>query len=92
MEYQGYLNLAQDGNPPKMAVRGLSLAVGQGECFGLLGPNGAGKSSAIHMLVGLQEPTAGCDQTPVLKLQQPVIIHHPPADKDVSSHEWRRIC
>lgn len=50
---------AQDGNPPKLAVRGLSLGVGRGECFGLLGPNGAGKSSAIHMLVGLQEPTSG---------------------------------
>lgn len=49
----------QDGNPAKVAVKGLTLAVEEGECFGLLGPNGAGKSSAIHMLVGLQEPTSG---------------------------------
>lgn len=32
---------ARDGNPPKYAVRGFSLAVPRGECFGILGPNGA---------------------------------------------------
>ena len=40
----------RDGNPPKMAVRGLSLAVPSGECFGMLGPNGAGKTSFINMV------------------------------------------
>lgn len=38
----------RDGNPPKMAVRGLSLAVASKECFGMLGPNGAGKTSFIN--------------------------------------------
>lgn len=55
----------QDGNPAKLAVQSLSLAVEKGECFGLLGPNGAGKSSAIHMLVGLQEPTSGRVSEPI---------------------------
>ncbi|KAK9805638.1 hypothetical protein WJX72_009637 [[Myrmecia] bisecta] len=49
----------QDGNPDKLAVKGLSMAVARGECFGLLGPNGAGKSTSISMLVGLLEPTSG---------------------------------
>jgi len=40
----------RDGNPPKLAVRGLSLAVPSGECFGMLGPNGAGKTSFINMV------------------------------------------
>lgn len=41
---------ARDGNPPKYAVRGFSLAVPRGECFGILGPNGAGKTSSINMV------------------------------------------
>ncbi|WZZ27173.1 hypothetical protein YC2023_010574 [Brassica napus] len=39
----------RDGNPPKLTVSGLSLAVPSGECFGMLGPNGAGKTSFINM-------------------------------------------
>ncbi|PPR95811.1 hypothetical protein GOBAR_AA24859 [Gossypium barbadense] len=30
---------ARDGNPAKIALRGLSLALPRGECFGMLGPN-----------------------------------------------------
>lgn len=41
------------------AVRGLSLHIAAGECFGLLGPNGAGKTTTIEILEGLLEPTAG---------------------------------
>ncbi|KAB1216655.1 ABC transporter A family member 8 [Morella rubra] len=41
----------KDGNPAKFAVRGLSLALPRGECFGMLGPNGAGKTSFISMAV-----------------------------------------
>jgi len=41
------------------AVRGLSLRIEAGECFGLLGPNGAGKTTTIEILEGLLEPTSG---------------------------------
>lgn len=44
---------ARDGNPPKYAVNGFSLAVPKGECFGILGPNGAGKTSSINMVTTL---------------------------------------
>jgi len=48
-----------DGRPPVDAVRGLDLAVEQGECFGLLGPNGAGKTTTIEILEGLLPATSG---------------------------------
>ncbi|WOL00337.1 ABC transporter A family member 7-like [Canna indica] len=49
----------RDGNPDKLAVRGLSLALPNGECFGMLGPNGAGKTSFINMMIGLITPSSG---------------------------------
>ena len=42
-----------------LAVDGLDLTVGAGECFGLLGPNGAGKTTTIEICEGLTEPDAG---------------------------------
>ncbi|KAK1298427.1 ABC transporter A family member 7 [Acorus calamus] len=49
----------KDGVPDKFAVRGLSLALPRGECFGMLGPNGAGKTTFISMMIGLTKPTSG---------------------------------
>jgi ABC-2 type transport system ATP-binding protein len=43
----------------KVAVRGLTLQVKEGEAFGFLGPNGAGKTTSLKMLLGLAEPTSG---------------------------------
>jgi ABC-2 type transport system ATP-binding protein len=42
-----------------VAVDGLDLEVGPGECFGLLGPNGAGKTTTIEICEGLNTPDAG---------------------------------
>jgi ABC-2 type transport system ATP-binding protein len=43
----------------RVALDGLSLAVGSGEIVGLLGPNGAGKSTTIALLTGVYAPDAG---------------------------------
>ena len=43
----------------KYAVKGVSLGIPSGECFGLLGINGAGKSSLLNMLSGEFPPTSG---------------------------------
>ncbi len=40
-------------------VRGLSLTVERGACFGLLGPNGAGKTTTLKMCLGLSTPSSG---------------------------------
>lgn len=43
----------------RVALRGLDLAVEEGEIFGYVGPNGAGKTTTIKCLVGLVRPTSG---------------------------------
>jgi ABC-2 type transport system ATP-binding protein len=42
-----------------VAVRELSMEIGQGEMFGLIGPDGAGKTTTIRLLCGLLRPDAG---------------------------------
>jgi ABC-2 type transport system ATP-binding protein len=44
---------------PKPALRGVSLRVARGECYGLAGPNGAGKTTLIRVMLGLIAPDAG---------------------------------
>ncbi|MFJ1754116.1 ATP-binding cassette domain-containing protein [Kitasatospora sp. NPDC088134] len=41
------------------AVRGIDLAVEEGEIYGLLGPNGAGKTTTLRMLATLLVPDGG---------------------------------
>src|SRR4051812_41285593 len=42
-----------------VALDGLSLRVGAGECVALIGANGSGKSTAVRLIAGLLEPTEG---------------------------------
>lgn len=41
------------------ALRGVTLEIPRGRCFGLLGPNGAGKSTLINLVAGLVRPSEG---------------------------------
>jgi ABC-2 type transport system ATP-binding protein len=44
---------------PVEAVRGVDLAVAEGEVYGFLGPNGAGKTTTLRMLATLLRPDGG---------------------------------
>lgn len=44
---------------PDLALKGISVEVKEGECFGLLGPNGAGKTTLMGCLLGLLNPDGG---------------------------------
>ena len=41
------------------ALDGFSVEVAAGEVFGLVGPDGAGKTTAMRLLTGIMDPTAG---------------------------------
>jgi heme exporter protein A len=45
------------GGPP--VLKGVDLALEEGEALALLGPNGAGKSTLLRILAGLQKPQQG---------------------------------
>ena len=47
-----------------LALRDMSLAVGQGEFLSLLGPSGCGKSTALRIIARLGEPSAGTIEWP----------------------------
>jgi sn-glycerol 3-phosphate transport system ATP-binding protein len=61
------------------AVEGLTLLVRDGEFLVLVGPSGCGKTTALRMVAGLDEPTAGA-----LVIGDAVVNGVPPQDRDVA--------
>jgi len=52
----------------RVAIRGLTFAVNDGECLALFGPNGAGKTTLLRILAGLLRPTSGAAHIGGVKL------------------------
>lgn len=52
------------------AVRGVDLAVREGEFVGIIGRNGSGKSTLLRMLAGVEPPTSGT----VLTSERPQLL------------------
>ena len=52
----------------RVAIRGLTFAVNDGECLALFGPNGAGKTTLLRILAGLLRPTSGAAHIGGIKL------------------------
>jgi putative ABC transport system ATP-binding protein len=47
------------GNPPVLALAGVSLRIDPGELVSIVGPSGSGKTTLLHVMGTLERPTAG---------------------------------
>lgn len=59
IEVRGLVKTYPSKPHPIEAVKGLSLKIPKGVCFGILGPNGAGKTTTIEIMEGLTKPDEG---------------------------------
>jgi multiple sugar transport system ATP-binding protein len=60
-----------------VAVKDLDLEIEDGEFAVLLGPSGCGKTTALRIIAGLEEPTAG-----LVQIDGNVVNHIPAKDRN----------
>jgi multiple sugar transport system ATP-binding protein len=61
------------------AVRDLNLDIADGEILVLVGPSGCGKTTALRMLAGLEDATAGA-----IRIGQRIVNDLPPRERDLA--------
>ncbi len=59
LEAEELYRFYHSGDEEVKALRGVHLALGEGEMVALVGPSGSGKSTLLHCLAGLDEPDGG---------------------------------
>ena len=79
IELTGVVKEFQARGEVVIAVRGLDLAIAEGEFFSLLGPSGCGKTTTMRMIAGFEEPTRGA-----IRLHGSDVTGVPPNKRDVN--------
>ena len=79
IELTGVVKEFHSGGEVITAVRGLDLAIRQGEFFSMLGPSGCGKTTTMRIVAGFEEPTRGS-----VSLQGRDVTWDPPNKRDVN--------
>ncbi|MCB1546502.1 MAG: ATP-binding cassette domain-containing protein, partial [Hyphomicrobiaceae bacterium] len=62
-----------------VAIRGVDLAIADGEFIVLVGPSGCGKSTLLRMIAGLEEISAG-----EIHIGDRLVNRLEPADRDIA--------
>src|SRR3954470_4745251 len=59
IELSGVHKVYRTGKLEYPALRGVDLAIADGEMVAIVGPSGSGKSTIMNMITGIDRPTAG---------------------------------
>jgi putative ABC transport system ATP-binding protein len=59
IELQGVHKVYRTGRLEYSALRGIDLAIAEGDLVAIVGPSGSGKTTILNMITGIDRPTAG---------------------------------